>query len=702
MAEQPGRLLAGVDIGGTFTDVVLLDSGSGAAVTAKVLSTPDDLVRGVREGLQAACATAGRKTAEIEGLLHGTTVITNAMIERRGDVTGLITNAGFRDVVEMGTEIRYDVFDLQLRTPPPLVPRELRQGVAGRMLADGTEFAPVDRAEVADVVRELAGRGVTSIAVALLHSYANGAHERAVRDIVRAELGDSFPVSVSHEISPEIGEFERTSTACANAYVMPLASDYLGRLGAELKTIGIDSQPHIMTSNGGFVDVAEASRRPVALIESGPAGGAIAAAYLAELSDVDNVLSFDMGGTTAKLCFLQQRQPRMAYTFEAARLERFKTGSGLPLSIPVIEMIEIGAGGGSIAHPDAMGLLAVGPQSAGAMPGPACYGRGGDEPTVTDADVLTGLIGADARLGGQLPLDATLAEKAVSRLGARLGGLDTYRMAEGVLVQVIESMAQAARLHAAESNIDLRQLDMVAFGGAGPVHAYFLAKRLGVRSVHFPAGAGVLSAYGFTVAESRIDVAQSQPGLLSALDWTEQHRILTGLRDQARTRLSRLAAGRESGEYATDVIADMRIRGQGFVLHVPVAWEDAVAGDIDRMRADFGQTYAQAYGVTAPDGEIELVSWRVTLRTDAEGNRIAHRWHSSHNAGAAAERTRTVHMPSFGMDGAIRVVHRDELPADEATPGPLLIEDQNTSIVVGPDATVTRRVTGDLVMAMVP
>ena len=692
-------LLAGVDIGGTFTDVVLLDTETGSVVTAKVLSTPDDLVRGVVEGVVSACRTAGREPSDVDSILHGTTVITNALIERRGEDTALLTNTGFRDIVEMGTEIRYDVFDLQLRTPEPLVPRNRRLGIGGRTRADGTEHTPVDEADIAARVEEAVALGAKAIAVSLLHSYANGTHEDTVREVVRRRLGPDFPVTVSHDVAPEIGEYERTSTVCANAYVMPLASDYLGRLAGELNATGLAPEPHIMTSNGGFVDVREATHRPVALVESGPAGGAIAAGHLAELSGVDNVLSFDMGGTTAKLCFLQQRRPRMAYTFEAARLERFKPGSGLPLSIPVIEMIEIGAGGGSIAHLDAMGLLAVGPQSAGAMPGPACYGRGGEEPTVTDADVLAGLIGADAKLGGHLGLDASLSRAAVDRLAARVGGdLDTARLAEGILTQVIESMAQAARLHAAERNIDLRAFDMVAFGGAGPVHAYFLAKRLGVPRVRFPAGAGVLSAYGFTVAESRVDLVRTQPDRLSTMDWERQRKVLGELREQAEDRLSRLAGGLGPHEQDLDLVADLRLRGQGFVLHVPVDPAAVEAGDAAAVRAAFDETYAGAYGVAAPGGEVELVSWRLTLSTVSKSQGADHEW-AVQLTDAESGRTRRVHMPTYGLDGEIPVLRHQDVPA-EGIPGPLLVEDQNTSIVVGPDATVARRATGDLVMTI--
>ncbi|MFF5987089.1 hydantoinase/oxoprolinase family protein [Prauserella flavalba] len=693
-------LLAGVDIGGTFTDVVLLDTETGTVVTAKVLSTPDDLVRGVVEGVLSACETAGRAPGDVDSILHGTTVITNALIERRGRPTALLTNTGFRDVAEMGTEIRYDVFDLHLRTPEPLTPRNRRLGIGGRLLADGTELTPVDEAEIARKAREAVDAGAEAIAVSLLHSYANGAHEETVSEVVRRELGTDFPVTTSHDVAPEIGEFERTSTVSANAYVMPLASDYLGRLAGELAATGLTPEPHIMTSNGGFVDVPEACRRPVALVESGPAGGAIAAGYLANLSEVDNVLSFDMGGTTAKLCFLQERRPRMAYTFEAARLERFKPGSGLPLSITVLEMIEIGAGGGSIAHVDAMGLLAVGPQSAGAQPGPACYGRGGEEPTVTDADVFTGLIGADAKLGGHLSLDRELSRAAIDRLASEVGGdLDAARTAEGILNQVIESMAQAARLHAAERNIDLRAFDMVAFGGAGPTHAYFLAKRLGVPRVHFPAGAGVLSAYGFTVAESRVDLVRTSTGQLSTLDWERQRQVLAELREEAESRLSRLATGLGPHEQVIELVADMKLRGQGFVLNVPVSLSAVADGDSERVRASFGETYAAAYGVAAPDGEIELVSWRLTLRTRSKSNGAQHGWEVRLDE-AAPNRTRRVTMPSFDMDGEIPVVRRDDLPDGDGMAGPLLVEDQNTSIVVGPDATVARRSSGDLVMTI--
>lgn len=692
-------LIAGVDIGGTFTDVVLLDSDEGSVSTAKVLSTPDDFVRGVRQGLVEALGRVGRPTTDVASILHGTTVITNAMIERRGAKTALVTNHGFRDIVEMGTEIRYDVFDLQLRAPEPLVPRELRLGVRGRMRADGTEFAPVDADDVAAAARLLREHGVQTVAVSMLHAYANGAHESQIRQLLTAELGAGVPITLSHEIAPEPGEFERTTTACANAYVMPLAADYLGRLADELAGIGVTAEPHIMASNGGFIDVAGATARPVALIESGPAGGAIAAAYLADLVGVDDVLSFDMGGTTAKLCFLQQRKPRMAYTFEAARLERFRPGSGLPLSIPVIEMIEIGTGGGSIAHVDQMGLLAVGPRSAGAQPGPAAYGLGGTEPTVTDADILAGLIGADTRLGGHLALRADLAARAIADLAAA-GGFNESRLVDGIIVQVVESMAQAARLHAAESNIDLRAFAMVAFGGAGPVHAYFLAKRLGVRWVHFPAGAGVLSAYGFTVAESRVDLTDSHPALLESVDWDGQRSRLEQMRGEGESRLERLSSGLSRHDVQVDVVADMRLSGQGFVLHVPVPWNAALGGDLAELRRCFQASYRSSYGVEAPHGQIELVSWRFTVRSLAKARGEEHVWSDTCEIATWPMRTRRVDLPSFGLVGELPVLARADVPLDGEMTGPALVEDRNTAIVVGADATVTRRASGDLIMVI--
>lgn len=692
-------LAVGIDIGGTFTDVVLLDFTSGYATTAKVLSTPTDLVRGVREGLEVALQEVGRPLAAVRSILHGTTVVTNAIIERRGEPTGLLTNTGFRDVLEMATEIRYDVFDLELRRSEPIVPRRRRLGVKGRIGADGAEIEPIDREDVRRAVAELRAAGTASIAVSLLHAYINGSHERTVRDVVVEVCGPDFPVTLSHEIAPEIGEYERTSTACANAYVMPLAGSYLKRLAEELQGAGAVPDPYIMTSNGGFVDIPEASRRPVRLIESGPAGGAIAASYIADLLDIDRVLSFDMGGTTAKLCFLEDRQPRMAYSFEAARLERFRTGSGLPLSIPVIEMIEIGAGGGSIARQDAMGLLAVGPRSAGAAPGPACYGLGGIYPTVTDADVAAGIIGSDALLGGHLALDEAVAREVIADLATQLS-LPPERLAEGILEQVVESMAQAARLHAAEANIDLRSFDMVAFGGAGPVHAYFLARRLGVRRVVFPAGAGVLSAYGFVVADSRADVSRSSPGLLERLDWAQQRETLEALRSEADRKLRRL--GLPAAEVKLSLVADLRVQGQGYVLHVPVDYKHAIDRNLAELHAAFAGAYRASYGVDASHDAVELVSWRLTLRGANPSRGDEHVWSAASGpTHRATDRTRAVRLPALGIDGEVPVLQRSAVAVDAVISGPVLIEDTNTSIVVGGDASVTRRPSGDLIMTIV-
>ena len=525
--------------------------------------------------------------------MHGTTLVTNALIERRGVPTGLLTTAGYRDVLEIGTELRYDTFDLQLERPAPLVERRLRRPVRERLGADGRVVLPLNQADVQDAAAVLRGAGVQSVAIAFFNSYRNPAHEAEAKAIVQAAL-PGVAVCTSSEIAPEVREYERFSTCVANAYIAPIAKGYLLELE---RSLGVPL--FVMLSDGGITTARAASRQPIALVESGPAAGAMGAAFLARQAGWDDVLAFDMGGTTAKLSLIHAGQPHRTHELEAGRIRRFKKGSGLPLRLPVIELIEIGAGGGSIAAADHLGLLGVGPRSAGAVPGPACYGAGGTDPTVTDADLLLGYLDPDAFLGGRMALDRDRATQALQRLGDTLG-LDVTAVALGIARVVDNNMATAARVHIAEAGADPHGYRMVAFGGAGPVHAYALARLLGVREVIFPLGAGVASAIGMLVAPRSVELTRSLVSPLDGIDWDGVDAIVAELETSGRAILTE--GGVTEAEIATEITADMRYSGQGFEIGVPVP-QDAVAGsDGAALRGLFDRQYTRGASVaTCPE-----------------------------------------------------------------------------------------------------
>ena len=484
----------GVDIGGTFTDVVL--EKDGASFSTKVLTTYIAPENAIIDGMGQACAKAGVTPAQIDQIIHGTTLATNALIERRGAKTAFITTTGFRDVIEMRTESRFEQYDLNLTLPEPLLARQMRYTVTGRVDAKGNILIPLDRAEVEAVVATIKTAGYESVAVGLLHSYLNDAHEKMVRDVL-AEMMPEAMVSISSEVSPQMREYERFNTVVANAYIKPLMKSYLGRLEGRLRDEGADCPIFLMHSGGGIISLESAADFPVRLVESGPAGGAVFAANIAARYGLDKVLSFDMGGTTAKICLIKNQTPKTSRVFEVARTYRFKKGSGMPISIPVIDMVEIGAGGGSLAHVDAMRQIRVGPESAGSEPGPACYGRGGERPAVTDADLILGKLDPDNFAGGSINLAKADSNKALlTMLGVPLD-MDAETAAFGLAEVVDENMANAARVHAVENGEDLSEYTMIAFGGAAPLHAGRLCEKLGVARLLVPTGAGVGSAIGF-------------------------------------------------------------------------------------------------------------------------------------------------------------------------------------------------------------
>ncbi|HYZ32814.1 MAG TPA: hydantoinase/oxoprolinase family protein, partial [Crenalkalicoccus sp.] len=517
-------LSLGIDIGGTFTDLVLLDPSDGRAVIWKESTTPDDPARGAMTGVERLLAKAGASPGRVGRVVHATTLFTNALIERKGAPTGLLTTAGFADVLEIARERKYELYDLFLEMPQPLVPRPWRREAQERLGPDGRVERPLDLAAALDEVAALVAQGVTSLALCFLHAYANPAHERQAA----AAIARQFPrlsLSLSSDIAPEIREYPRTVTTVANAYVRPLAEAYLDRLEAELKRAGIAGELFLMLSSGGLTHVAEAKRAPVQLLESGPAAGALAGAWFGRQAGLDRVLAFDMGGTTAKLALVDEGEPLVAWGFEAARTRRFLRGSGLPIQIATVELIEIGAGGGSIARRSELGTLRVGPDSAGAQPGPVCYGRGGTEPTVTDADLALGYLNDAFFLGGTMRIDAGAARDALGTLATRIG-LDAPRAAFGVHDVVNENMAGAARVAIAERGRVPRDYALLATGGAAPVHAWQVGSKLGIGRVVCPPGAGVGSTIGMLMAPARVDRVASFNQPVARADWAEAARLL--------------------------------------------------------------------------------------------------------------------------------------------------------------------------------
>ena len=558
-------LRAGIDIGGTFTDLVVYDDATGEFVVGKTLTTPDDPSRAIEAGLAATLADAGKPMAALGQIIHGTTLVTNALIERKGAPTALLATEGHRDSLEIGREQRYDLYDLQLEMPKPLVPRRLRFTVPGRTLANGETLAghDLDEAYVERLARELDAAGIEAVAIAFLNSYANPALERRARDAVR-RAAPNMRVSISSDVVPEIREYERTSTTVANVYVQARVERYLRDLEERLARAGFGGALLLLISSGALATPQTAARFPVRLLESGPAGGALAAAAFGAAAGYDDLLSFDMGGTTAKFAVIDRGEPLLAHGFEVDRRYRFKKGSGLPINLPVIEMIEIGAGGGSIARIDSLGLLKVGPDSAGADPGPVCYGRGGTEPTVTDADLILGYLDPGFFLGGAMTLDVEAAREAIRRVVADPLGLSIEEAAWGIHQIVNEGMAGAARVHTLERGGDPRRLPVFAFGGAGPVHGYRIAAALGSTRLVVPSGAGVMSAMGFLAAPIAFDFTHSFPGRLDALDWARvnglAHRDGGGRDGPARLRRAAWP-GRDAPPRGRDALRRAGARG---------------------------------------------------------------------------------------------------------------------------------------------
>ena len=677
----------GVDVGGTFTDLVLHDPARGLTRTGKLPTTPDAPSRAIVAGIERLLRETGTAASQVSGIVHGTTLITNTLLERTGAKVGLITTEGFRDILEMGREIRYDVTDLHARPAPVLVPRHRRVGVPGRVTADGAERSPLDETAVCRAACGLVESGIDSLAIAFLHSYANPAHERRARDLVH-DLYPDLLITLSSEVAPEIREYERTSTACVNAYVQPAVHRYLSTLETDLRAAGLTAELSVMLSSGGLTTAEQARAVPVRLLESGPAAGVIAAGYLAARAREPRVVSFDMGGTTAKMCLIEDGRAQVRHEFEAARLDKFKPGSGLPVKLAVIDMIEIGAGGGSIAHVDELGLMKVGPRSAGAVPGPVAYGRGGADPTVTDADLLAGYLDPADFLGGEMDLDRPGVMRAVAGLAAGLG-LDVAGAGVGIENIVTENMAAATRMHLAEKGRDPRDCTLIAFGGAGPVHAYTLAKALKMPRVIVPAGAGVMSAFGFLVAEPSVAEVRGYPAALGTVDWDRVAALYAEMEARARELLRRAGAAAE--HVVVLRLADMRYLGQGYEITVPLPDAKLSAAGAPAISEAFARTYKAAFGRVISDGTPELINWRLSATCPATPFNLP-----EHAPAAASPATRparrghrTVRFAGTGRSHRADVYDRCTLPPGSVVRGPAVFAERETSCVIGPDCTVT-------------
>jgi len=680
----------GVDIGGTFTDVVI--EVESKQFSTKVLTTYIAPENAIIDGLHQVCAKAGVAPSDIGQIIHGTTLATNALIERRGAKTALITTEGFRDVIEMRTESRFEQYDLNLTLPEPLIPRQSRFTISERVDATGGVLVDLDRAEIEAVADQINAAGYESIAVGLIHSYLNPDHERMVRDILAEKLPDVM-VSLSSEVSPQMREYERFNTVVANAYIKPLMKSYLGRLKGRLEDEGADCSVFLMHSGGGIISIQSAADFPVRLVESGPAGGAVFAANTAARYGLGKVLSFDMGGTTAKICLIKNQTPKTSRVFEVARTYRFKKGSGMPISIPVIDMVEIGAGGGSLAHIDSMRQIRVGPESAGSEPGPACYGRGGDKPAVTDADLVLGKLNPDNFAGGSIQLHAdSSADALVNVLGKTLD-MDAQTAAFGLAEVVDENMANAARVHAVENGEDLSEYTMIAFGGAAPLHAGRLCEKLGVDRLLVPTGAGVGSAIGFLRAPFSFEANRSVYMKLSDFKPDVIKSLLTELQDEATGFV-------RSCDASSDIISEfkvyMRYTGQGWEIPISLSAEQAMSPNADTFLKLFEADYSALFGRTVDGMDVEITVWSVNATTPPE--QVAQIALASDKGAATVAGQRALFDPALAAVTDAQVVLRDDMETGQTVQGPAVVTEDETTIIVPSSRQVTAQPDGTIDM----
>jgi N-methylhydantoinase A len=688
----------GVDIGGTFTDIVVYDHTNNRQLNRKVLTTHDDPSRAVIDGAAHLLDAHSLDPAKFSRFVHATTLFTNALVERKGACTGLLTTEGFRDFLEIGRERKFELYDIEIEKPEPLAPRDLRGEVRERIASDGAVRTPLDVESLFEAAEPIINAGATSIAIVFLHSYLNPVHEHTALEALNKRY-PNVSFTASYEVAPEIREYERGSTTVANAYVKPLAENYLDSLAEKIAGLGVDATLLLMISSGGLTHVAEAKRTPVQMLESGPAAGALAGAFFGADDANGNLLAFDMGGTTAKLSLVDDGKPLIAYTFEAARQKRFMENSGLPIRISTIELIEIGAGGGSIAHTDALGLLKVGPRSAGSEPGPASYGQGGEEATVTDADFALGYLNADNFAGGTVQIDLAAGAKALDAL-AQETALSRTQIAWGVHDIVNENMASAARVHIAERGRDPRNYALLCTGGAGPVHAYYVARKLGLQKIICPASAGVASALGLLVAPGRVDRVATVGFRLDDDNPTDLEDVFKNLEQESLDVIA--ATGLDPASTQFQRLADGRFVGQGFDLVVPLP-DAPYTGDKVVVRQSlvdaFMAGYREKFGRTPPDVPIEFLNIRLSASAPVPGGDVLLSGQSGANNAAPTD-SRPAYFPEVNDFVDTAIYQRSGLRIGTEFNGPAIIEDDGSTLIVGPGATVRVAKTGNVIVTL--
>ncbi|ODU22434.1 MAG: hypothetical protein ABS87_02215 [Sphingomonas sp. SCN 67-18] len=677
-----------VDIGGTFTDVVLIRS-DGKGWTDKTLTTHHNLLEGFFRAADSALAQAGIALSQVDDVIvHATTVVTNVLIERKGPPVALVTTAGFADVLYIRDEHRYDMFDPLIEYAPPLIPREHTWSVDERTFADGSIGAEVKADDIKALAAEFSKAGIKAVAVSLLNSYANPANEQKVRDYLQAAAPELL-ITLSSDVAPQMREYERSSTAAINAYAVPIITPYFTSLAEKLREGGATRDPFIMLSNGGVLGIRTAAKYPVRMIESGPAAGALVAGHIARRHGIDTMISFDMGGTTAKACLIQGGQPLVVGEFEVDRQYLFKPGSGMPVAVPSIDMIEIGAGGGSIARIDELGLLKVGPDSAGSNPGPACYDRGGTQACVTDADLVLGILDADNFLGGDMKLAIEKSRAAIQKLADGLG-VSLEEAAYGIFSVVGESMASAARAHATDRGVNYRGLPMLAFGGAGPVHACYVAEQVGSSKVIYPPMASVLSAFGTLVTPVRLDIVRSSLMRLTAIDWAAVDAIAEAMIVEGRQATREAGVPDEATHFTLS--ADMRYLGQQNQVTVLFGDDPRKARDVAALRAAFERDYETLYGVRLDDMDVEIVNWRVTAQGGTSERDVAV---TLADAPGAPKKHRKVFIGDRYMD--VPVYDRGALALGQQVTGPVIVEERETTAFILPEWTLSIDASGSLI-----
>ncbi|TQC42964.1 hydantoinase/oxoprolinase family protein [Rhodococcus sp. WS4] len=680
-----------VDIGGTFTDVVLLDAESGRVVVDKTLSTPSRPLNGVRTGVRQVLAKAGVGAGEITApIVHATTLITNALIEGKTGKAAMVTTTGFGDTLLIRQEHRYDMYDLQIEFPPPPIPREMTFEIDERVRVDGAVLTAPSAADLDRLVDAIAASGAEAVGVCFLHGYTNGDNERLVADAISARL--DIPVCTSHDVAPQLREYPRMVTTACNAATMPIIGPYLDELQSWLVEEGFAGKVLMMLSNGGVIAANDAKRLPIRLVESGPAAGALAGSWYAQRLGEKSLLCFDMGGTTAKSCLIDSAEPHLTNEFEIARIYRHKKGSGFPVTVPSVDLVEIGAGGGSLARVDDLGLLKVGPDSAGSEPGPASYGRGGQLPATTDADLLLGYLDADYFLGGEMPLDLAAAETATNKVAAAIASTSD-ETAAGIHAVVNQNMAAAARMHAIERGVDVRGVPLIAFGGAGPVHACGVAELLEAERVIFPVNASVLSAFGTLVSPVRIDLARSMLSVLDESTEGERDRLLREMREEGQVVLA--AAGVDASAVRFRYGMDARYRGQGNEVTIWLGEGDGWPVSLPETLEAFAGEYEKVYGMRIPDVPVEVVTWRIAAWAPPPAIESAELPPATGKP--SPQRTRRARFDRGTTDVDVPVYRRESLGAGATVAGPAFVEERETTAVIRPGWTATVAADGTLI-----